>query len=175
MHRQIFAAVALFLVAPLSIAQSPEKSASSGTGGDLPKLEKFDPVWIDKSKDACVDFYAYTCSKWLAAHPISPDLPTTGTALPLFLYNQTILRNALETAAANKQASGSERQIGDYWQSCMDVKVRDANGKSWLQPSMSTIASLKSSQDCHVSLPTYISIFQRHGRWGTTTITSPRG
>jgi predicted metalloendopeptidase len=115
--------------------------------GELPKLEKFDPIWVDKSKDACVDFYQYTCSKWIAAHPISPDLPITSTALPLLLYNQTILRNTLEKAAADKQATGSERQIGDYWQSCMDKSVRNANGKAWLQPSLATIATLKAGGD----------------------------
>ena len=147
MHRVMSALLALLFLAPALSAENPAKSTQQNSSSDLPKLEKFDVMWIDKSKDACVDFYAYTCSKWLAAHPISPDLPTTGTALPLFLYNQTILRNALETAAANKQGTGSERQIGDYWTSCMDVKVRDANGKTWLQPTMTTIASLKSSQD----------------------------
>ena len=66
----------------------------------------------------------------------------------MFLYNQTILRNALDTAAADKQATGSERQIGNYWQSCMDEASRNAQWeKLWLQPSMNTIASLKSSKD----------------------------
>ena len=114
---------------------------------ELPKLEKLDPALVDKSKDACVDFYQYTCTKWIAANPITPDMASNSTAHPLFLYNQTILRNTLEAAAADKQATGSERQIGDFWQSCMDETVRNANGKSWLQPSLNTIGSLKSSKD----------------------------
>ena len=114
---------------------------------ELPKLEKFDPSLVDKTKNACVDFYQYTCAKWVAAHPITPDMPVSSTDLPLFLYNQTILRNALDAAAANKQATGSQRQIGDYYQSCMDEKTRNADGKAWLQPSLNIIASVKSSKD----------------------------
>ena len=113
----------------------------------LPTLEKFDPSLIDKSKDACVDFYQYTCSKWVAAHPIPSDMPSTSVALPLFLYNQTILKDAMEKAAADKQAKGSERQIGDFWKSCMDESGRNANGKAWLQPHLAAIAGLKSKSD----------------------------
>jgi predicted metalloendopeptidase len=67
--------------------------------------------------------------------------------LPLYLYNQTILRNAMEKAASDKQAHGSERQIGDFWQSCMDEAGRDAHGKSWLQSDLKTIEALESSKD----------------------------
>ena len=114
---------------------------------DLPKLEKFDPSLIDKTKNPCSDFYQYTCSKWVAAHPIAPDMPSTSVTLPLFLYNQTILRNAMEKAAADKNATGSERLVGDYWRSCMDEAGRDANSKAWLQPHLKVIASLKTKQD----------------------------
>ncbi|HEY2015012.1 MAG TPA: M13 family metallopeptidase, partial [Bryobacteraceae bacterium] len=96
---------------------------------------------------ACTDFYQYTCSKWIAAHPIPSDMPSTSVELPLYLYNQTILRNALEKAAADKQATGSERQIGAFWKSCMDEAGRKANGKAWLEPHLKTVDSLKSKQD----------------------------
>jgi putative endopeptidase len=137
--------------AQVSSSNDPAKNtpavAPQASSGELPQLEKFDPSIVDSTKDACTDFYQYTCSKWIAAHPITPDMAATSTARPLFLYNQTILRNALEKAAADKQATGSERQIGDYWQSCMDEATRDANGKAWLQPHLNTVASMKSKKD----------------------------
>ena len=137
------------LALPLAVPMNAQNATATGKSGaaELPKLEKFDPSVVDKSKDACVDFYQYTCTNWLAAHPITPDLPASSTDLPLFLYNQTILRNALEAAAGDKSATGTERQIGDYWQSCMDETVRNANGRAWLQPALDNIASLKSKKD----------------------------
>jgi endothelin-converting enzyme/putative endopeptidase len=121
--------------------------AAPQAAGDLPKLERFDSSVVDKSKDACTNFYQYTCSKWIAAHPIPADMPVTSVALPLFLYNQTILRDAMEKAAANRQARGSERQIGDFWRSCMDESGRKANGKAWLQTHLTAIDSLNSKKD----------------------------
>ncbi len=122
-------------------------TASAQSSSDTPKLEKFDPSIVDKSKNPCEDFYQYTCSKWTAAHPIPPDLGSMGTGTPLFLYNQTILRHTLEAAAANKNATGNDKLIGDYWNSCMDTAGRNANGDAWLKEALKNVDGLKSKQD----------------------------
>jgi putative endopeptidase len=131
-----------FTIAPAAFSQ-----ALNYTPMELPKLEKFDASLIDKSKDACTDFYQYTCSKWIAANPIPADMARSGVTLPLYLYNQTILANAMQKAAADPKGTGSERQIGDFWRSCMDVTGRTANARTWLQPHLNTIDSLKSKRD----------------------------
>ena len=138
----------------MAAAQAPAPADSA------PKLEKFEPSIVDKSKDPCQDFYQYTCTKWNADHPIPADLGSNGTATPLFLYNQTILRDTLVKAAANKSATGSERQIGDYWQSCMDQSGRNAQGEVWLKNELKVADGLKSKQDLarvlahlHLSFP----------------------
>jgi putative endopeptidase len=128
-------------------SQTASNSSQDSASEPLPKLEKFDPSIVDKSKDPCNDFYAYTCSNWTKAHPIAQDMPVSSTALPLFLYNQTILRNTLEKAHANSSATGGERQIGDYWQSCMDQPGRNSREKEWLRPHLDVISSLKTKRD----------------------------
>src|SRR5471030_3235796 len=153
-----------------AFAQTPNYTPISG---GLPKLEKFEPAMVDKSKDACSDFYQYTCSKWIAAHPIPPDMPSTSVDLPLFLYNQTILRQAMEKAAADRQARGSERQIGDFWRSCMDETGRKANSKAWLQPHLNTIDSLKSRKDLARVLA-YLHLISPPFGKATTTEQKPR-
>ena len=94
-----------------------------------------------------MDFYAYVCSKWEKEHPIPTDLSSVGTWTPLYLWNQTILREALERAAANPHATGSERQVGDYWKSCMDVEGRAAHGKQWLSDALKPVDQLTRKQD----------------------------
>jgi endothelin-converting enzyme/putative endopeptidase len=113
----------------------------------LPQLDRFDASMLDKSKNPCVDFFAYSCSKWQAAHPIPPDMATVSVITPLFLYNQTILREAMERAAANPSATGTEQQVGDYWKSCMNLDERAAKGKQWLTEALKPVDAMKSKQE----------------------------
>jgi endothelin-converting enzyme/putative endopeptidase len=122
-------------------------SSADGVPKELPQLSRVDASWIDKSKDPCEDYFQYACSKWIAGHPIPADLPLTWTANPVLLYNQTVLGQAMEKAAENRQATGSERQLGDFWRSCMDESGRNKNEKTWLRPALNEIASMKSKQD----------------------------
>lgn len=122
-------------------------AAPAQTPDSTPKLEKFDPAIVDKSKNPCEDFYQYTCSKWNAAHPIPADLGSMGTGTPLFLYNQTILKNTLEQAAASKNPSANDKLIGAFWESCMDTKGRNAGQDAWLAEALKHADSLKSKAD----------------------------
>jgi len=121
------------------LAQAPVQNA--------PLLDRFDASMLDKSKDPCIDFYQYSCSKWQAAHPIPSDLPDVSTGTPLYLWNQTILRETLEKAAADPAAKGTEQQVGDYWKSCMNLELRAAKGKQWLAEALKPVDAMKNKQD----------------------------
>ena len=135
------------LLCSYALAQSPARPPVDGIAPEIPKLASFDPSLLDKTKNPCTDFYQYTCSKWIAANPIPPDRSASSVILPLYLYNQTILRDAMMEAADDRRATGSQRQIGDFWQSCMDEAGRDAHGRSWLQSDLKTIDAMKSSKE----------------------------
>lgn len=152
--RSCFALLCCLLIAcawaPSLAQDSSRKTPAASPDGvpkQLPQLSRLDPSWIDKTKDPCDDYYQYACSKWIASHPIPADMPVTGNFLPLLLYNQTVLAQTMEKAAEDPQATGSERQIGNFWRGCMDEFARNKNEKTWLQPAMNEIASMKSKQD----------------------------
>src|ERR1700734_181394 len=91
------------------------------------KLQHFDINLADKTLDPCQDFYAYACSKWSAANPIPSDQVAWGTGGGLEYWNETILREVLQKAAAQTgNRTDDEQKIGDYWAACMDEETVEA-------------------------------------------------
>lgn len=155
------AIVALFFCAfaifPIHAQQSPSQS----TAEQAPKLEHFDASVVDKTLDPCQDFYQFTCSKWIAAHPIPPDQPVWGTASGLQYWNEGILRQAMQNASVvSSKRSGYEQKVGDYWAACMDEPGLEAAGSRDLKPGLDRIAAMKSKSELadqvahiHMSVP----------------------
>src|SRR5215469_4516543 len=86
----------IFLAAELAAAQG----AGAGKAPEEPKqIPAFDPGGIDRSADACVDFYQFSCGGWIKNNPIPADQPVWGRFNELAERNRAILREILENAA----------------------------------------------------------------------------
>jgi putative endopeptidase len=113
-----------------------------------PHLSHFDPMQADRNLDPCQDFFQYSCSKWISANPIPNDQVYWTTASGLRLWNENVLRETLERAAADTaNRSRLEHQIGDYWAACMDETGMDARGVRDLTTELDRIAKLRSKAD----------------------------
>src|ERR1700746_1615792 len=115
----------LFLASSAAILHA--QSATSGNIGT-----GFDINAMDKSADACKDFYQYACGNWMAQTQIPADKPGYDRFTDLFERNRATLRTILEKSsdpANQKDAVG--KQIGDFSSACMDEKIINARG---LQP-----------------------------------------
>jgi putative endopeptidase len=136
MHRLLF----VTLVCLSSLAVSQQKNPAD----ELPKLQRLSAGQVNSQVDPCTDFYQYTCSKFFAANPIPPDQAAWGVAGPLLKWNEVVMRQALEAAAAKKQGrTAVEQKIGDYWSSCMDEsKVETVSAKAF-QAELKRIDDLK--------------------------------
>jgi endothelin-converting enzyme/putative endopeptidase len=144
----------LLLLALTSFAQ--DKTAQPPDAQwPLPKLNHFDVGIIDTKVDPCDNFYKYACSKWQAANPIPADQPVWSTGSNLELYNQTILRNALQAASVAKNRDAVHQKIGDYWASCMDEAAIDKKGIKAIQPDLDRIAALKSKSELPAALAAF--------------------
>ena len=133
--------VLLFPVLGIIYADAQGAPASQST----PKLEHFDISMVDKTLDPCQDFYKYACSKWNAANPIPADQVAWGTGSGLQYWNENILRDALEKAAApTSNRTDYEQKIGDYWAACMDESGIEAAGTRDLKPELERIAQMTS-------------------------------
>jgi len=122
-------------------SQKPQPASSSTAP---PKLQHFEPTQVDKSIDPCTDFYQYTCSKFFKENPIPPDQVAWGTSSPLRLWNETILRETLEAAAAKKQGrTPTEQKIGDYWTACMDESAIDKSAPAEIKAELNRINAIQ--------------------------------
>jgi putative endopeptidase len=113
------------------------------------KLEHFDPSLVDKTLDPCQDFYEYACSKWNAANPIPKDQVVWATGAGVEYWNDTILREVLQKAAAQTgNRTDDEQKIGDYWAACMDEEtVESTPATRSLAPGLEYIDLMKSKSD----------------------------
>src|SRR5262245_2300047 len=112
-----------------------------------PPLVHFDPSLVDPSVDACTDWYAHVCSRWMAANPIPASEAYWGTMSNLRIWNQTVLRNALEKASRkDAQRLPNEQKIGDYWATCTDEPGGEAGGVSPIAADLARIENLRSKR-----------------------------
>jgi endothelin-converting enzyme/putative endopeptidase len=135
-------AVVLLLVSSgfLARAQSPQATPAVAAS---PYLDHFDATQVDRSLDPCVDFYQYTCKKWVANNPIPPDQANWWLGAKLMIWNQTTVHDILEKAAKDQQRSPSEQKIGDYYASCMNEDEINAKGITAIQPELDRIAAMQ--------------------------------
>ncbi|MGC2697650.1 MAG: M13 family metallopeptidase N-terminal domain-containing protein, partial [Candidatus Angelobacter sp.] len=123
----------VFVACLASFALSQQKDPSD----ELPKLQHLSADQVNPQTDPCTDFYQYTCSKFFAANPIPPDQAAWGVVGPLLKWNEVVMRQSLEAAAAKKQGRNAvEQKIGDYWTSCMDESKVESSAMKELQPEL---------------------------------------
>lgn len=130
----------LVLLGLASLVSAQQKDASD----QLPTLQHMSADQVDKQVDPCTDFYQYTCNKFFAANPIPADQAGWGVAGPLLKWNEVVMRQSLEAAAAKKTGrTAVEQKIGDYWSSCMDESKVESDSLKEFQPELKRIDGIK--------------------------------
>ncbi|MBP6627717.1 MAG: peptidase, partial [Arenimonas sp.] len=97
---------------------------------------------VDETIQACQDFDAFVNSKWLAANPVPADRTTWGPFVVLSERSLEIQQKLVEGLAAQADATGTAKLIGDVWATGMDEAAINAAGITPLQPMLDQIAAL---------------------------------
>jgi len=119
-------------------AQSPPAQPAPAT----PSASGLQLDAMDKSVDACTDFYKFACGNWMAKNPVPADRSSWGRFDELQERNNETLKKILESAAAGTDAGA--KKIGDYYASCMDESAINTKGAAPLDPLLKKIAALTS-------------------------------
>ena len=109
----------------------------------------FDTNRMDKTVEACTDFFQYANGTWLKNTEIPASESRWGTFNVLAKNNREILKEVLDKAAAGKKAApGSDAQlIGDFYASCLDEAAIEKAGVKPLDPYFKQIGKIKTKQD----------------------------
>ncbi|MFY2764107.1 M13 family metallopeptidase [Arenimonas sp. MALMAid1274] len=135
--------------APAETAAAPE-TAPAKPVVDLSSLKipaiSLQASDLDSNVAACTDFNGFVNGKWLAANPVPADRTTWGPFVVLAERSLEIQQKLVENLAAQPNATGTGKLIGDVWATGMDEAAVNAAGITPIQPMLDEIAALDSGE-----------------------------
>jgi putative endopeptidase len=133
-----FAALVLALGAALPL----------GAQGTYQQTVPLDPANIDRSANACTDFYQFANGGWLKSNPLPAAYSRWGSFEELGEKNQANLTKILEAAStATGNVSRNTKMLGTYYSNCMDSAAADRAGVTPLKPMLDDIAKIDDKKD----------------------------
>ena len=108
----------------------------------LPPVNRFLMSDVDAGKNVCTDLAGYANGKWLAANPVPNDRTSWGAFEMLDERSVGVQHQLAEQAAADANATGIEKIVGDFWSTGMDEAKVNAQGLEPLKSRLDAIAAL---------------------------------
>ena len=140
--------LSLAISAALAAANAPAVGADNASGSTaMPPSAGFRNSDLDPSKNPCTNLADYVNSRWLAANPVPSDKTSWGSFEMLNERSLAASRHLVEAAAANPNASGVEKLVGDLYASGMDEAAIEAAGVTPIRPMLDRIDTLKTPAD----------------------------
>jgi putative endopeptidase len=112
----------------------------------LPPVNRFQAADLDSGKNACADFGGYVNGTWLAANQIPGDRTSWGAFEMLDERSTAVQRQLAEQAAADANATGVKKIVGDFWSTGMDEATINAQG---IKPIADRLAAIDKLADAN--------------------------
>ncbi len=134
------------VLALAACASQPQPQAAKPAAAPAPAVSHgFDLANLDRTANACTDFYQFANGGWLKSHAIPPGFSRWGNFSVVEQNNEEKMHAILEEAAKAHAPAGSDQQkVGDFYASCMNEKSIDAAGIAPIQPDLARIDALRS-------------------------------
>ena len=116
--------------------------------GSYQQTVPLDPANLDRSANACVDFYQFANGGWLKRNPLPAAYSRWGSFEELGEKNNATLTKILEkAAAAPANAPANIGMLGTYYSNCMDSAAADRLGAKPLEDDLKAIADIDDRKD----------------------------
>ncbi|HXD48964.1 MAG TPA: M13 family metallopeptidase [Gemmatimonadaceae bacterium] len=128
----------------------PAQSSPSAGPAPLAPLKVIDATYIDRSANACVDFFDFANGAWLAHDTIPAAYSSSGVGRDMGDRNQLVVRSVLDDAMAKRKtlpANSTQRKLGTFYATCMDSTSIETLGLAPLRPRLAKIAAIKTPSD----------------------------
>jgi putative endopeptidase len=146
-------ALTMWILVGLTVGAAAQEASPPPPGGSpgvaqpfqqLPYTPGLDVSAMDRSANACVDFYQYSCGGWVNRNPIPVDQASWSVYGKLYQDNQQFLWGILESLAhADSDRSADQQKIGDYFASCMDEAAIERLDAAPMAASLGHISELR--------------------------------
>jgi putative endopeptidase len=122
-----------------SVTQPPPQHPLSS----IAYTPSLDLASLDRTADACVDFYQFVCGGWMKNNPIPSDQPGWSAYAKLSNDNQQYLWGLLQQASdPSAHRTPNEQKIGDYFEACMNESQIEKAGYRPIAQYLSLIDAL---------------------------------
>jgi putative endopeptidase len=130
------------IVAPFALALTLAISAHAAP----PSIHLED---LDRSADACNDFYQFANGTWRAKNPIPASMTRWSRRWQASEDAKTQLKDILDAVShrSDWRKGSPEQQISDFYGSCMDEPAIDKAGLTPMQPFLKEIAGMENAKD----------------------------
>jgi putative endopeptidase len=120
-----------------------------GAQGTYRQTKPIDPANIDRTANACVDFYQFANGGWLKSNPLPAAYSRWGSFEELGEKNQDALTKILQSAAANPDAAKNRdyKLLGTFYANCMDSAAAEKAGASPIKEDLEHIAKINDRKD----------------------------
>jgi putative endopeptidase len=115
---------------------------------------------MNRSVEACTDFYEFANGAWRAVNPIPAEMPRWSRRWKAGEESKDRLKGILEEAEAvkNPPKGSVDQLIGDFYAACMDEAAIDRLGVTPLDPLRAQIRSMKTEADVARMITTFQGI-----------------
>ncbi len=126
------------------IALALAAAVPAGAQNTYKQTVPIDPKNIDRSANACVDFYQFANGGWVRNNPLPAAFSRWGSFNELGDNNNASLTAILQEAAAKNASSQSAtyRMLGTYYSNCMDSAGAERAGAAPIQSMLNRIAAI---------------------------------